>query len=287
MMSSVQHRGSQKKERDIGAIEQVHGTGCLWYKEGIEAMQFLLSFYKVNSENQARRERGGRRRGMGWRGARPAGCGGGGAQSRSAGGRGAGRRGAEPPGAALAEPRPAPTEPLAAAPGSWQNTARHIPRRCSQQPAKPDGELHGIASTWQGEKNPKQHQWQENNIFKEINPLLENRAVQCPATGSWSCREFTDGNFPEQGGETALPGGELGSPARRKRTVLRGGRLRLLPHCLGQGHRLQVPSCPAPSRPLPSRPVPLPRRSPPTAGSARAAGAASGASLPNVRWWPG
>lgn len=34
-------------------------------------------------------------------------------------------------------------------------------------------------------------------------------------------------------------------------------------------------------------PSPLPRRSPPTAGSARAAGAASGASLPNVRWWPG
>lgn len=34
-------------------------------------------------------------------------------------------------------------------------------------------------------------------------------------------------------------------------------------------------------------PFPLPRRSPPTAGSARAAGAVSGASLPNVRWWPG
>lgn len=34
-------------------------------------------------------------------------------------------------------------------------------------------------------------------------------------------------------------------------------------------------------------PFPLQRRSPPTAGSARAAGAASGASLPNVRWWLG
>lgn len=51
--------------------------------------------------------------------------------------------------------------------------------------------------------------------------------------------------------------------------------------------RLQLPSRPAPSPSL-SVPAAAPRRcSPPTVGGASAGEAASRASLPNVRWWPG
>lgn len=61
-------------------------------------------------------------------------------------------------------------------------------------------------------------------------------------------------------------------------------------------HSLQVPPCPAPSRLLPSHPIlppppppprPCPPLVPPTVGGASAGEAASRASLPNVRWWPG
>lgn len=73
----------------------------------------------------------------------PTGCGGSRAQSRSAGGRGPGRREAELPRRLRGgRGQPRPSEPLTAVPGApgRAEQSRAQPRRCSQQPAKSDGD---------------------------------------------------------------------------------------------------------------------------------------------------